>query len=78
MSNIPPRERVETIVPERPKGLRGTGALGIVIWAEAFLGRKREDPPTVAPIPMAAVFLKKSRRLSFPSLVLLDGMIHLS
>jgi hypothetical protein len=27
---------------------------------------------------MTAVFLKKSRRLSFPSLLLLDGMIHLS
>jgi hypothetical protein len=78
MSNIPPNERVETIVPERPKGLRGTGALGMVIWAEVWLGRQKKDPPTVAPNPKAVVFLKKSRRLSFPSLFLLDDKIHLS
>jgi hypothetical protein len=78
MSNIPPSERVETFVPERPKGLRGTGALGMVILAEIWLGRQKEEPPTVTPNPKAAVLLKKSRRLSFPSLFLSDDMIYFS
>jgi len=63
---------------DRPKGLRGMGSLGMVIWAEAWWGRKKEDPPTVAPNPMAAACLKKSRRLGFPLLSLWDDMIHTS
>ena len=78
MSNIPPSERVETIMAERPKGLRGMGSLGMAIWAEAWRGRNKEEPPTVAPKPMAAACLKKSRRLGFPLLSLWDDMTHTS
>jgi hypothetical protein len=78
MSNIPPSERVETILPDRPKGLRGIGSLGRVIWAAARRGRHKEGPLTAAPNPMAAAFFKKSRR--FDSVVLSPGddMIHIS
>jgi hypothetical protein len=48
------------------------------IWAAAWWGRKKEEPPTVAPRPMAATFLKKSRRLDFPLLSLPDDMINTS
>jgi hypothetical protein len=54
------------------------GSLGMVIWAEAWWGRQKEEPPTEAPNPMAAAFLKKSRRLGFPLLSPWDDMIHTS
>ncbi|MGB5750398.1 MAG: hypothetical protein WBM69_25745 [Desulfobacterales bacterium] len=45
-------------MPDRPKDLRGIGALGRAIWAEAWRGHRRAAPPTAAPHPMAAAFLK--------------------
>jgi hypothetical protein len=54
------------------------GSLGMVIWAEVSWGRNKEDPATVAPKPMAAAFLKKSRRLGFPLLSLGDDIVHTS
>ncbi len=66
------------IMPEWPKGLRGMGSLGMVIWAETWWGCQKEEPPTVAPKPMAAAFLKNWRRLGFPLLSSWDDMIHTS
>jgi hypothetical protein len=65
-------------MPDRPKGLRGIGSLGRVIWAAARRGRPKEEPLTAAPNPMAADFFKKSRRFDFAVLFLGDDMIHIS
>ena len=64
-------------MPDRPKGLRGIGAVGRAIWAEAWRGRCRAVPPATAPNPMAAAFFKKSRRLDL-LLFSANDMIHTS
>jgi len=65
-------------MPDRPKGLRGIGAVGRAIWADAWRGRPRAVPPTTAPNPMAAAFLKKSRRLDASFFFSSNDMIHTS
>ena len=55
-------------MPDRPKGLRGIGSLGRVIWAVARRGRPKEGPLTAAPNPMAVAFFKNTLRFSAKSL----------
>jgi hypothetical protein len=50
----------------------------MAIWAEAWWGRNKEKPPIVAPNPISAAFLKKSRRLGFPLLSLWDDIFYTS